>query len=90
MSVLREEQAQHDDILVGDFEESFYNLTFKDSLLLTWSKNHCRAKFIFKGDDDIFLNPFKLESFLATAEVDKPKIYGAVLKGQAEWIENLK
>ena len=52
------EAATYDDILAGDFLDSFHNLTFKDSMLMTWAKEKCPSKFIFKGDDDILLNPY--------------------------------
>ena len=47
--MLSAEQAEFDDILMGDFDESFYNLTFKDSLLFTWAIEACHVKFVFKG-----------------------------------------
>ena len=55
---LSNEASSYDDILAGDFLDSFHNLTFKDSMLMTWAKERCPSKFIFKGDDDILLNPY--------------------------------
>ena len=55
---LLNEASEYDDILAGDFVDSFHNLTFKDSMLMTWAKERCLSKFIFKGDDDILLNPY--------------------------------
>lgn len=51
--VLLESEKQHDDLLVGDFIDSFHNLTFKDSMLLTWAKAYCPVTFIFKESDKI-------------------------------------
>jgi len=45
---LENESNEFDDILIGDFSESFYNLTFKDSMLFTWVKNACKTSFLFK------------------------------------------
>ena len=45
---LKIDAAEFDDVLVGDFDESFYNLTFKDSMLVKWNNKHCNASFIFK------------------------------------------
>ena len=45
---LNSEIEKYDDILIGDFDESFHNLTFKDSLLFTWAKNDCPSSFIMK------------------------------------------
>ena len=43
-----EPELEFDDVLAGDFRESFYNLTFKDSMLFSWAAASCNAKFIFK------------------------------------------
>jgi len=48
-STISSEQAAHGDILVGEFQDSFVNLTFKDSMLLVWSRAYCKAEYIFKG-----------------------------------------
>ena len=58
LNQISSEAVTYDDILAGDFLDSFHNLTFKDSMLMTWAKEKCPSKFIFKGDDDILLNPY--------------------------------
>ena len=40
------------------------------------------AKYIFKGDDDTFINPFELQNFLKIENKTEPAIYGAVMKKQ--------
>ena len=45
---VQKEAEEFDDILAGDFQESFNNLTFKDSMLLTWTKNNCEFDFMYK------------------------------------------
>jgi len=57
---LSEEVERHNDLLILDFEESHYNLPYKDIAFLRFIRNHCRADFIFKGDDDIVLIPQNL------------------------------
>ena len=52
-----EDEKNHEDLLIGDFEESFYNMTMKDSMLLTWAKSGCTVPFIFKGLKILQLNP---------------------------------
>ena len=44
------------DVLVGDFVDSFHNLTFKDAMMLKWVQMECHARYIFKGDDDVFVS----------------------------------
>ena len=41
-------------------------VVLKDSMFLTWAKQHCSVSFVFKGDDDIFINPFQLEELILT------------------------
>ena len=55
LNIIDKEIQRYDDALIGDFVDSFHNLTFKDSMLLTWVKEECQARFILKGDDDVFV-----------------------------------
>ena len=49
-----------DDILQSNFKESHHNLVEKDYQLLKYFQEKCsHANFVFKGDDDILLNPSK-------------------------------
>ena len=70
LGITAENQLEHqlednDDLLVGDFVDTFHNLTYKDSLFFTWMKHECpSATYAFKGDDDIFVNPFELEKLV--------------------------
>lgn len=53
---LDEETRTYNDILIVDFDESHYNLPFKDIAFLRFIKNRCsNVDFVFKGDDDIML-----------------------------------
>ena len=55
-----QESLDFGDILRGNFDESFLNLTLKEKLWIKWFTNFCGSNFIFKGDDDIMVNPFVL------------------------------
>lgn len=64
-SMLRFENAHHKDIIQWDFRDSFFNLTVKEVLFLEWIQARCSgARFIFKGDDDVFVNTFRILDFL--------------------------
>ncbi|XP_064646763.1 beta-1,3-galactosyltransferase 2-like [Lineus longissimus] len=53
----RRESARYGDILLGDFEESFRNLTLKTVMGLGWATRFCtRAKYLMKTDDDMWVN----------------------------------
>ena len=72
-------EESNSDILFGDFNEHLENLTFKDSMLFTWAKRNCPSlEYFFKGDDDIFLNPFALTELIQNSTGSFPRIYGEV------------
>ncbi|XP_057706489.1 N-acetyllactosaminide beta-1,3-N-acetylglucosaminyltransferase 2-like [Corythoichthys intestinalis] len=57
LSMLSMERGIYHDILQWDFNDTFFNLTLKDVLFWKWFSNYCsNTRFVFKGDDDIFVN----------------------------------
>lgn len=63
--MLRYESDLHRDLLQWDYRDSFFNLTTKEVLFLEWFNTTCpNASFIFKGDDDVFVNTFHIIGFL--------------------------
>ncbi|XP_015238868.1 PREDICTED: N-acetyllactosaminide beta-1,3-N-acetylglucosaminyltransferase 2-like [Cyprinodon variegatus] len=63
--LLRAESKRHGDILQWDFQDTFFNLTLKDVLFWSWFSHRCtQPLFVFKGDDDVFVNTPKLITFL--------------------------
>ncbi|CAG5992854.1 unnamed protein product [Menidia menidia] len=63
--LLKAESSHYGDILQWDFKDTFFNLTLKDVLFWSWLSNHCdHTHFVFKGDDDVFVNTPKLVTYL--------------------------
>lgn len=63
--MLRHEAELHRDIVQWDFRDSFFNLTLKEVLFLEWFNKRCSdTQYIFKGDDDVFVNTFRILDFL--------------------------
>ena len=68
IELIQDEMKQYDDFLVGDFMDSFHNLTFKDSMILTWAKNDCPASFILKVRDQSYFLQIGLCLFVDDAD----------------------
>ncbi|XP_041035790.1 N-acetyllactosaminide beta-1,3-N-acetylglucosaminyltransferase 2 [Carcharodon carcharias] len=64
--LLRYESRRHGDLLQWAFRDTFFNLTLKEVLFLPWLVRRCPgARFVFKGDDDVFVNTGRLLDYLA-------------------------
>lgn len=62
---LIEENERFNDLVQGNFIDSYRNLTYKHIMGLKWIVYFCRnAKYIFKTDDDIFVDIFQLIFYL--------------------------
>ncbi|KAM3867241.1 N-acetyllactosaminide beta-1,3-N-acetylglucosaminyltransferase 2-like [Diretmus argenteus] len=63
--LLQLESKHYGDILQWDFNDAFFNLTLKDVLFWSWFSRRCsRTRFVFKGDDDIFVNTPAMVDYL--------------------------
>ncbi|XP_037026818.1 beta-1,3-galactosyltransferase 5-like [Bradysia coprophila] len=58
---LQVESDRFGDIIMGDFVDSYRNLTLKTIMAYDWLTSHCReAQFVVKTDDDVVVNIFEL------------------------------
>ncbi|XP_075062272.1 beta-1,3-galactosyltransferase 5-like [Mixophyes fleayi] len=68
MERLIAEASLFEDTLLWDFLESHHNLSLKERCFLEWVHYRCpEAKYIFKGDDDEFVNPHALASYISSS-----------------------
>ncbi|XP_042298304.1 N-acetyllactosaminide beta-1,3-N-acetylglucosaminyltransferase 2 [Sceloporus undulatus] len=82
-AMLKFESETHQDILLWNYRDTFFNLTLKEVLFLKWVNNTCPdAQFIFKGDDDVFVNTHQILDYLKSLTKEKAKdlFIGDVIK----------
>ena len=65
---LYEEGKTYHDLLMEDFEESFYKLSFKVMVGLAWLNKNLKYDFLLKCDDDVFVNVDELMKVLSTTK----------------------
>lgn len=76
------ESVDYNDILMEDFADTYLNLTLKTTFMLKWANKQCKqAKFIFKVDDDVFVNSEKLWEALESTHLYFKSIYTKDLNG---------
>ncbi|KAG8584129.1 hypothetical protein GDO81_008693 [Engystomops pustulosus] len=81
--LVKYESDKYKDILLWDYKDTFFNLTLKEVLFLKWVSHSCSdVQYIFKGDDDVFVNTHQILDYLKTLSTDKAKdlFVGDVIK----------
>ncbi|XP_056106107.1 N-acetyllactosaminide beta-1,3-N-acetylglucosaminyltransferase 2-like [Rhinichthys klamathensis goyatoka] len=69
---LQLESDKYGDIIQWEFMDTLFNLTLKDVLFWDWFSRRCpHARFIFKGDDDIFVRTPALLDYLLAEEANE-------------------
>ncbi|KAM5163289.1 N-acetyllactosaminide beta-1,3-N-acetylglucosaminyltransferase 2 [Mantella aurantiaca] len=82
-SLIKYESEMYNDILLWNYRDTFFNLTLKEVLFLKWVRHSCAdVQFIFKGDDDVFVNTHQILDYLKTLSAEKAKdlFIGDVIK----------
>ncbi|KAK3609863.1 hypothetical protein CHS0354_015054 [Potamilus streckersoni] len=70
---IQKESQLYGDIIQGDFQDSYRNLSLKSVFMLHWIKNYCsNSIFVLKTDDDVFVNiPNLLETLSSRSKGDR-------------------
>ncbi|XP_076175546.1 beta-1,3-galactosyltransferase 5 [Ptiloglossa arizonensis] len=80
-TILRREQKTYNDVIRGQFLDSYSNLTLKTISTLEWVDSYCsKVKFLLKTDDDMFINVPRLQAFATRHVKDKNVIFGRLAK----------
>ncbi|XP_072006626.1 UDP-GlcNAc:betaGal beta-1,3-N-acetylglucosaminyltransferase 9-like [Engystomops pustulosus] len=79
MEIVKMEKNEYGDIILWDFTEGHHNLSLKERCFLEWLyDNPTQVAFIFKGDDDVFVNPSSLVHFIKERASSPTTLYGAL------------
>ncbi|KAM4727462.1 beta-1,3-galactosyltransferase 5-like [Rhinophrynus dorsalis] len=77
MDLVKLESEEFDDILQWDFTEGHHNLSLKERCFLEWLHLHLpHVEFIFKGDDDEFVNPGVVVQYIKEHGSDPRMLHG--------------
>ncbi|XP_062984798.1 beta-1,3-galactosyltransferase 5-like [Elgaria multicarinata webbii] len=76
---VQQEQREFRDILVGNYLDTYRNLTLKVMHGLKWALERCRPSYVLKTDDDCFVNTEWLPEFLARRNAIKTGLYAGSL-----------
>ncbi|XP_068781968.1 beta-1,3-galactosyltransferase 5-like isoform X1 [Struthio camelus] len=79
---VQREQQEFGDILVGNYKDTYRNLTLKVMHGLKWASEQCRPCYILKTDDDCFVNTDRLPTFLAELNTARTGLYVGSLFSQ--------
>ncbi|XP_043285084.1 beta-1,3-galactosyltransferase 5 [Venturia canescens] len=81
-SAIRNEAERFDDIVQGNFNEAYRNLTYKHLMGLKWASDNCaNARYIVKQDDDIVVNLYEILNKLKSFANETDVFGGYVLRG---------
>ncbi|KAH9492252.1 hypothetical protein Btru_026089 [Bulinus truncatus] len=98
---ISKEKELNNDVLIGNYIDSYRNLTLKVIHGFNWSANYCPSSYIIKTDDDCFVNAGLIYDFLLHFNDHTSSLYAGrvlsepdklkVIRGNAKrWSVSLK
>lgn len=80
-NALLDESHRFNDILQGNFLDTYRNLTYKHLMGLQWAMNNCKyVKYIMKMDDDIVVNIYGILEMLQSDTIENNFLSGYILR----------
>ncbi|XP_069482794.1 beta-1,3-galactosyltransferase 5-like [Ambystoma mexicanum] len=76
---IEKEQQKFGDILLGNYLDTYRNLTRKVLHGLKWARDRCQPEYILKTDDDCFVNTDGLPTFLTEHNTIRSGLYAGSL-----------
>jgi hypothetical protein len=88
-SKLQEESQTHGDIIQIGMSDFYRNLSLKVAGLFNWFYNHCPdIDFVYKVDDDVYINVRNLAQFLVQHRSNKSSMFGSYYGYGSDYIPN--
>lgn len=88
------EALLHNDIIILNLHENYKNLTQKTLIGMDWIRRYCpKSEFYFKGDDDVFVNSYRLLQYLESVKTQiqyRNSMIGRVARNNREPCRNKK
>ena len=82
MEDVSKESQIYGDIVQADYQEHFWNMSYKVAMGFEWSVKYCTFCYLLKADDDVFVNTLGLMDFLTKHTTPRRKFYtGNILIG---------
>ncbi|EDO34506.1 predicted protein, partial [Nematostella vectensis] len=76
-----DEAETYNDLLLGNFNDTYSNLLFKSLMGLSWASNVVNCSYVIKTDDDVYLNMPKILQWLQTRNKTARLYAGKVASG---------
>jgi len=78
------ESKQHNDVIIGDFLDTYRNLTYKTLLTIEYPNKHCpNAQYIMKTDEDCYINVKSVIQWLVSQQ--KSTTVKPLYMGRIHW-----
>ena len=74
--VIKEEEQKYGDLLIGDYEDSYRNISTKLLMAFYWATK-IKCNYVLKTDDDVYVDIAKLVTWLQ-GQGEKESLYGGV------------